>query len=260
MRQAKAVVLVVLVAGLVGCSTTVNGHGTASHVAGIRSGTTTPTATTTVPTTPPATSRSPAAPTSLPPSAAPPTTTHPDIAAPPPIQCPDGQCRELSHSYVKDGDQIVLRQGTPGIPGAVTSVVELLVNGVPAQWRTEPDEYAPRLTCSTQTPHLHCVLVAVVGAHSAQAQLYLVVDGHFVLPPPVVTDTPDIRVTDLDGDGDLDLQVAVDDYQPDYADGGMYWQTWILHNQAYSRTGCTMTVHGQAAPPPSAPVFGTCPS
>ena len=51
----------------------------------------------------------------------------------------------------------------------------------------------------------------------------------------------DIRAIDLDGDGDIDLRVAVDDYTPDCAAGGLYWETWILRNLAYSRTGCTVT-------------------
>lgn len=262
--RSTALALVALAAALVGCSTAVGGHGGAAlPAAAIRSASSTPTAATTAPATaPPATSSRPApespAVTAAPPSAAP-TTAYPAVAAPAPPQCSGGLCPELSHSYVKDGYQIVLRQGIPNTPGAVTSVVELLVNGVPAQWHTESDEYDPHLTCSTRTPHLHCVLAAVVGAHSAQAQLYLASDGRFVLPQPVVTDTPDIRAVDLDGDGDLDLQVAVNDYEPDYADGGTYWQTWRLYNQAYIRTGCTATAYGQEPTPPSTLIYGACP-
>lgn len=251
---------------LVGCSTTIGGQGVAGPNVDVRpttstAGTRPPTkhhvapksaASTVVPATP--------VPTTPVPTTTVPTTTHPAVvAAPPPPECADGLCAELSHSYVKDGYQIVLRQGTSSSPDSVTSVVELLVDGVPAQWHVEADEYDPHLTCSTRTPHLHCVLVAVVGAHSSQAQLYLASDDRFVLPPLVSSDTPDIRAADLDGDGDLDLQVAIDNYEPDYADGAMYWETWILHSQAYTRTGCTSAVYGPEPSPPSTAVYGICP-
>ncbi|HEX3811663.1 MAG TPA: hypothetical protein VHX59_02380 [Mycobacteriales bacterium] len=160
---------------------------------------------------------------------------------------------------MKDGYQIVLRSGTSELDGAVTSVVELVTDGVPTQWNTEPDEYQPHMECSTKTPHLHCVVLAGVGAHSSQAQLYLVVDGQFVLPPLVTTDSPGIHAQDLDGDGDLDLQVPIDDYVPDYASGGEYWQTLLLKSGAYAVSGCTPTVHDQAAPMPTSAVFGICP-
>jgi hypothetical protein len=160
---------------------------------------------------------------------------------------------------VKDGYQIVLRSGTSDLTGSITAVVELLTGGVPTLWNTEADEYQPHLECSTRTPHLHCVVLAGVGAHSSQAQLYLVSDGRFVLPPPITTDTPGIAAQDLDGDGDLDLQVPVNDYQPDYATGGMYWQTWLLKSQSYSLSGCTATVYNEMPPVPTAPVFGACP-
>lgn len=267
-RRSGAIGLVAVAAAVVGCSTSVGGHGAAVPGAPVA-----PTSSKPAPTTPPATTPSTTRPpqtghrathpsppaTTMPPAATLPPTSGSEVAAPAPIQCSDSGCPELSHSYVKDGYQIILRTGTPDISGTVTSVVELVVNGVPAQWNVESDEYAPHLTCSTRTPHLHCVLAAVVGAHGAQAQLYLAADGHFVLPPPVVTDTPDIRVTDLDGDGDLDLQVPVNDYVPDYADGGTYWETWLLHNQAYTRTGCTTTVQQTELSPPTTPVYGSCP-
>jgi hypothetical protein len=58
---------------------------------------------------------------------------------------------------------------------------------------------------------------------------------------------------------DLDLQVAVNNYEPDYAGGGTYWQTWLLYKQAYVSTGCTTTVYGPEPTPPPAPVDGACP-
>lgn len=139
------------------------------------------------------------------------------------------------------------------------TVIELRSVGAPAQWAVEPATSEPRMNCSTKTQHLHCVVQTIVGAHSSQAQLYLVQDGHFVTPAPVTTDTPDIVVRDLDGDGDLDLDLLVDDYQPDYADGGVFWQTAMLHDKSYTITGCTPVRHGSADPPPTILAYGGCP-
>ncbi|MGI8695067.1 MAG: hypothetical protein ACR2JQ_00155 [Mycobacteriales bacterium] len=178
--------------------------------------------------------------------------------APPPATCPEGGCTELSYSSVKDTYQIVLRQGGSGTLGTDT-VVELTRGGVPVGWAVQPDTYTARMNCSTKTEHLHCVVMTGVGAHAEAADLYLAVDGGFVHPPTIVTDTSGIEATDLDGDGDLDLAVPVNDYQPDYADGGVYFQTFLLQHQAYVLTGCSATVRNQFPPTPTGPLHGSCP-
>lgn len=251
------------------CSSAVAGHGaaldagvatssapTSTHAPVASSPVTTPAPSTT---TPSASPRPQPTPTPTPSPSATRTTEAPLPQAPPPYECPDGQCPELSHSLVKDGYQIILRSGTADLAGSVTSVVELVTNGVPTQWNTEMGEYQPHLTCSTKTLHLHCVVLAGVGAHASQAQLYLVVDGQFAMPEAIFTNTPGIHAQDLDGDGDLDLQVPINDYLPSYAEGGTYWQTLLLKARAYGVTGCTPTVNGAMAPMPTTPVFGTCP-
>lgn len=182
----------------------------------------------------------------------------PPPAAGAPASCPNGTCAELSHSLEKDGYQIVLRQGTGGSTTS-SAIVELLSGGSPVQWAALPFAYQPHMECSTQTEHLHCVVISGTGAHSSQAQLYLVVDGAFLEPPVVTSDTTEIMATDLDGDGDLDLQVPVNNYQPDYASGGTYWETLILQNKQYVRTGCTETIYGRYVSPPTSIVSGVCP-
>lgn len=94
------------------------------------------------------------------------------------------------------------------------AVVELDVDGVPIDW--EPIDYVeqPQLRCSTSTEHLRCVVVASVGAHGSEADLFLA-DGTVVTRlPPITTGSPGIEALDLDGDGDLDLAVPANDYEP----------------------------------------------
>lgn len=260
-RGAAIAATVLLALGaMTACSSAVAGHGAALDAEPTRSAPTTskaPTAPSPVTTPAPSTIAPSTSPTPRPSATS---TTEAPRPQSPPYQCPGGQCPELSHSLVKDGYQIVLRSGTSDLTGSVTSVVELVTNGVPTQWNTEMGEYQPHLTCSTKTLHLHCVVMAGVGAHASQAQLYLVVDGQFAMPQPILTNTPGIHAQDLDSDGDLDLQVPINDYLPSYAEGGMYWQTLLLKNRAYDVTGCTPTVHYQPAPMPTAPAYGTCPS
>lgn len=214
--------------------------------------------TTTAPGAPQSTA-SPVAPvnstTSAPPSGA----THPapsaPSAAPAPPQCPGGTCTELSHSSSKNGLRIVLRKGTGS-----SGVVELVKDSVPIAWDVRRELDDGTMNCTTRTPDLHCVVQGGVGAHSSAAQLYLARATGFTKSALIGTDTPGIVARDLDNDGDLDLAVPVNDYTPDYADGGQYWQTYLLHQGQYRSSGCTPDKHGRLDPAPTKPVFGSCPT
>jgi len=174
--------------------------------------------------------------------------------------CPDDNtCPVLSVSEFKDNERIVLRQGSDPAGEDNVAVVELTKGNSLIDWDFETDTYQPNMTCSTQTEHLHCVVVWGVGAHASVAQLYIVENDRFVMPDPVSTDTPGIKGVDLDGDGDLDLIVPINDYEPSYAGGSYYWETMELTQGTYQATGCTPKTR-DLAPAPKTWARGTCPS
>ncbi len=177
----------------------------------------------------------------------------PPLAIAPPPQCDDGGCPEVARSLTKNDGTFVLHSTSPG------AVLEFEVGGVPVDW--EPIDYVeqPELRCSTSTEHLHCVVIAAVGAHGSEADLFLA-DGSVVTRvAPVTSGSPGIEALDLDGDGDLDLAVPADDYIPNYADGGQYWVTFELSHKAYVRTGCSAVVHGETTATPTTLLSGSCP-
>jgi hypothetical protein len=161
-------------------------------------------------------------------------------------------------SQFKDNERIVLRQGSDGAAEDNVTVVELTRDDVLIDWDTQPDTYQPRMNCSTQTEHLHCVVTWGVGAHGSAAQLYIVENGQFVMPGPVSTGTPGIEGVDLDNDGDLDLIVPINDYDPNYAGGSFYWETMELAQGKYEATGCTPAARDLATAPKKL-LQGGCP-
>ncbi|MGI9092158.1 MAG: hypothetical protein ACR2FF_01640 [Mycobacteriales bacterium] len=271
-----------VMAGIAGCSSTTAGNGTgpppSQPTGSAPSGSATPTSTPTIvipdqpssastsSSVPPVSPTSPTTPTTLPssPTSTTPTTRSPHPPpprqhdAPPPAGCPNGTCTELSHSSPKDGFQIVLRKAANYATGGEL-VVELRSGTSARQWALITQTYSGAMHCSTKTEHLHCVVVASVGAHSYQAQLYLVNSGALVAPPPIAADSG-IVVRDLDGDGDLDVLAEDSNYKPSYADGGLYWATYLLQNGTYARTGCTTPVYNAAPPTPAGAVHGSCPN
>ena len=175
------------------------------------------------------------------------------VGVDPPPQCDDGGCPEVARSLTKNNGTFVLHSTSPG------AVLEFEVGGVPVDWEPIDDVEQPELRCSTSTEHLHCVVIAAVGAHGSEADLFLA-DGSVVTRVPSVTSgSPGIEALDLDGDGDLDLAVPADDYIPNYADGGQYWVTFELSHKAYVRTGCSAVVHGETTATPTTLLSGSCP-
>ena len=65
----------------------------------------------------------------------------------------------------------------------------------------------------------------------------------------VFTDTPGVVPTDPNHDGYFDFALDVDDYNPNYAMGGHYWQTFRFTSKKMVLTGCGPDVHRRLATP-----------
>ena len=59
--------------------------------------------------------------------------------------------------------------------------------------------------------------------------------------------------------GWCDVVTAINTYEPSYATGTVYWQTYQSTGNAFESTGCTPAAHALPAEP-TAPLTGICPS
>jgi hypothetical protein len=141
--------------------------------------------------------------------------------------------------------------------GVGATIVELTNAGTPVYWATIAGEMPAQLTCSTSADKSNCVLVASVGAHGSNAAVWRLGGATLHRGSTVASDSPNMRALDLNGDGWVDAEGLQNTYNPDYASGAVYWQTWISDGTHLTSTGCTPPTHSQPGAP-AAPVTGTC--
>ncbi len=73
---------------------------------------------------------------------------------------------------------------------------------------------------------LRCVATFGVGAHGTNAVVVDLAGDAIAVTGLATSGTPDAAVTDLDGDGRLDLALRQTTGEPSYAAAPRFWQTW----------------------------------
>jgi hypothetical protein len=253
-RLRSAAVLTVTTVLLAGCASTTGGTGRGSAPPPDPSPTTQPPTTSNAATPSLAPPSRPSTASSAPTSA---TATNGPAAVDPPHVCIGGGCTKLKSVDLGDGYAVTLYTGA-GAGGEVASaVLELALNDVPVFWNVTDEAIAGELECSPR-PRPNCVVVLGVGAHASVATGYTLDLNKLVKYGEVSSDTPSTDPVDLNGDGLVDVVTTINTYEPSYATGTVYWQTYQSTGSAFASTGCTTAAH-TLPPEPTAPLTGTCP-
>jgi len=186
----------------------------------------------------------------------------PTSSAARPADCADWGCRPVQTVELPDQRKITLLLGRDEQNFRSRPVLELLDHGVTVQWWISPqgDGWNGRLTCEVRGPEPNCVLVDSVGMHSNVAEMVILRAGRLIHPTDaaVTTDVTGMRAVDLDGDRYLDVIGSTNDYQPNYAQGHNYWQTFQYRDGSLASTGCAPQPQG--APAPTHLLTGSCPA
>jgi hypothetical protein len=254
-RLSTATLLVLIGTFVAACASTTGGTGQGSASPTISS-TARPAPRSTLPASPTPT----ASLTTAPPTPGPVTVTPTPSrsAVPPPPVCASGHCTKNKTADLGAGYTVTLYTGSSAGGSVGSTVLELDLDEVPVFWQVTPDEVAGDLACSP-TPGPNCLVVAGVGAHASVATGYVRELDRLVKYGDVSSDTPSTDPADLNGDGFIDVVTAVNTYEPSYATGTVYWQTFQSTGSSFESTGCT-TPQRTLPPEPTAPLAGRCPS
>ncbi|WP_158887340.1 hypothetical protein [Amycolatopsis anabasis] len=120
-------------------------------------------------------------------------------------------------------------------------------------------EWVDAAACGPDGEAQRCSVSFGTGAHSgAVASVRVGPRDGIVVTDTVLGSAPNTGVADLNGDGRPDAAIKESTYEPSYADGPQYWQTFVQRDGKFTRTGCTAPSM-EAQPVPAAPVSGECP-
>jgi hypothetical protein len=193
---------------------------------------------------------------------APPTTT-PTTSAPAStsaVPCQSTGCQVKQTVPLATGYQVVLYLSPDQQNFRTRPVVELRHNGAAVGWWTSPkgDGWNGQLTCLSAAAEPNCVLTDTAGMHASVAEGVLLSGGRLVHPAgaEATSDSGLVHAGDLDGDGYLDVVGATNDYQPNYAQGHNYWQTFRYTGGQLVVTGCQLQMD---TPRPTRLLSGACP-
>jgi hypothetical protein len=127
----------------------------------------------------------------------------------------------------------------PSPSGQLAAAYLQLLHDGAAVWQSVVDGYSPGLVQCSPNPTPNCTVVFAVGAHSSAAQLYVRSGDTLRKVAEISADTPVTNPLDLDGDGWIDAYSAQNTYQPSYATGKVYWQTFRAGPTGLRSTGCS---------------------
>ncbi|MDP9116463.1 MAG: hypothetical protein M3O28_04215, partial [Actinomycetota bacterium] len=175
-----------------------------------------------------------------------------------PATCPAAACPVSASSSLTGDLRIILRSNPAYLSGEGATIVELTKAGLPVYWYSLPGELPSQLNCLYSPVRASCIVVDNVGAHGSKATLFRLDGSTLVKGAQVTSDSPQIQARDLNDDGWIDVEALQNTYQPDYATGAVYWQTWTSNGSELTSTGCTPATH-TPPPAPLAPATGHCP-
>ena len=151
--------------------------------------------------------------------------------------------------------------------GRFEGILAYWVDGRLASYLTESGTGAPigdqaqGAECAGTADTEQCIVTWAVGAHGSIATLASLTPADGIQVTDVAhNDSPDMTFADLNGDGVADLVMRGNDYQPDYADGALFWETALVQHNRFVITGCTTPTHDNPGPAPIQPVTGACPT
>jgi hypothetical protein len=178
------------------------------------------------------------------------------VVDPPPV-CVGGGCTKNKTVALDGGYAVTLYTGSGNDGSVGSTVLELSQDGRPISWQVTDEQVAGDLACSPR-PVPNCVVVAGAGAHASIAAGYTRAGHKLVKYGEVPSDTPATDPVDLNADGLIDVVTAINTYQPSYATGTVYWQTFQSTGSSFASTGCTAPRH-TLPPEPTGPLTGSCP-
>lgn len=201
--------------------------------------------------------RAPVAPAARP---AGPTTAAHRVAMP--AQCASWHCTPAASADLGNGYAITLwRAGSTRVENA-EPVIELRQNATSVQWWiwTQGYGWLTSLRCEASASPPNCVVSDTAGAHAGVAQLLLLRDGRLVAPraASLTADLPAVTARDLNDDGYLDVIAQDSDYTPNFAQGHVYWHSYVYRDGRYVSTGCERR-SSPSTPAPAGPLTGACP-
>jgi hypothetical protein len=166
-----------------------------------------------------------------------------------PIQCAQlWGCRKVAARSVGNGYTLAIYESTTphgllfGQP-----VLRLARNGVVLSWLVLPTQRGSAmqvaLTCATTRQQ--CAVTGAQGANGGFGAIVIVCDGVMVTSPSFVVNAAAYGVVarDLDHDGYLDLAAPENNFIPNYAQGGSFWQTYRYTSAGMKSMGCSRVVH-----------------